>query len=170
MKKWILILVSLFLCVLLCACAVVTEKPSEPAQTPIESAELAEIKTKWQCFVIDRTEPISQVQITLGMADSHMGLMCTDEDIRAVLDVCKTLDLSQLRLLDKDEWPEISIYGDLCVILSGANPKNGISFQLSRNGEVYITDIANATQFWVYAENWPAFELLYKLKYSDYLT
>ena len=97
-----------------------------------------------------------------------MGLVTAEENINAALDICKTLDISKLRLLSEEEFPEISIYGDLNVIISGDDPKSGISLRLTKDGKVYISGLMNSDLCYAYAESWPVYDSFYKLKYSKY--
>lgn len=168
MKRCLSIIMLMLLFATLTACTVTGEDTPETTQFIEQSEELTYIKTQWQRYVIDRTEQVAQVQLTLGLADSHMGLKTDLENINAVLDVCKTLDISKLRLLDEGEQPEISLYGDFRVIICGEDPKSGLTIQLTKDGVVYISDLSNENQRWVYTDGWTVHDLLYLIKYSEY--
>ena len=165
-----IIVVFLFLCVTLSACSSADEANPESTEIVENSAALAYIKSQWQYYVIDRTEQVTQVQISLGLADSHMGLTRSEEDIRAVLDVCQTLDISKLCLLKEDEYPNTSIYGDLYISLcSDSRLDENIHIQLLKNGEAYVHMQKDGKLCWAYAGNWPVYDALYKIKYFGYL-
>lgn len=155
----------LLLCSSLIGCSAPQEEIREQVTT--DDSTMAAIIEKWETYVVDRTVKITQVQLTYGMADSHMGLQMEETVICEILDICETLDVSTLKLTEENAPPEISVYGELYVVLSAVGDEiDSILLHFKDDGEVFLRFDIEGTCYWAHTSGWFVSDLLQEYKYK----
>ena len=131
-----------------------------------EPSELDLLKAEWQRYVVDRTEEIYGVTVVAELhLDEAIPLIQEKSAINEILDICQTLDVSNLTL--SEDLSDTPIKRDLSVALciSASPDVSNFYIYMCENGEAYLCLEAEDMHCWAHISNWPVYEQLYEHRY-----